>query len=204
MKLFSVSEGVNVDDYVLPLCFEKYNKEAIEECFWENYSYKDTRPGGWHNSYEFHDTILNIIPDELVPHIITDSLFVLYFHNKRKLQMNTVVHRDGGKEIKFSAAINIPAYNCTETVRTNFWIPSEDNTYTTQYKSRVYNSGELKLALEFAMTNTPVLFNSTQYHSVFTPMPQEEERAIINIRFNPNYSWEEIKELCKSNILIKT
>jgi hypothetical protein len=197
VKLFSVSEGVNVDDYVLPLCFEKYNKEAIEECFWENYAIKHDK---FLNSFEFNDIILNMIPDEIISHLYMDKLFVIYFHSKRRSNLFIPIHKDHSKT-KFTGSINLPVYNCTKKVRTNFWLPIGKHTSIQMPKSTAYESGELKLAVEFSLTDTPVLFNNGEYHSVFNPLPQEEERAMISLRFDPKYSWNEIKTICRKYCL---
>ena len=140
MKLFSVSNGINVNDYVIPLCFEKYNKEVIEECFWENYAIKHDK---FLNGFGFNDIILNMIPDEIISHLYMDKLFVIYFHSKRKSNLFIPIHKDHAK-IKFTGSINLPVYNCTEKVKTNFWLPIGEHTSIQMPKSITYESGELK------------------------------------------------------------
>ena len=139
-------------------------------------------------------------PDEIITHLYMNKLFVIYFHSKRKSNLFIPIHKDHAK-IKFTGAINLPVYNCTDKVKTNFWLPTGKNTSVQMPKSVAYESGELKLAVEFSLTDTPVLFNNGEYHSVFNPLPQEEERAMISLRFNPKYSWDEIKIICDKHCL---
>jgi hypothetical protein len=193
MQVQYINSDIDINDYVIPLNFKNWNQFVIEECFWENYAIKHDK---FLNSFEFNDIILNMIPHEIISYLYMDKLFVIYFHSKRTSNMFIPVHKDHAKT-KFTGSINLPVYNCTEKVRTNFWLPVGKNTSIQMPKSTVYESGELKLAVDFSLTNIPVLFNNGHYHSVFNPLPQEEERAMISLRFDPKYSWEDIKIICR-------
>ena len=193
MQVQHINQDIDINNYVIPLSFKNWNQIAIEECFWENYAVKHDK---FLNGFGFNDIILNMIPDEIISHLYMDKLFVIYFHSKRRSNLFIPIHKDHAK-IKFTGSINLPVYNCTEKVRTNFWLPIGEHTSIQMPKSITYESGELKLAVEFSLTNIPVLFNNGHYHSVFNPLPQEEERAMISLRFDPKYSWEDIKIICR-------
>lgn len=201
MKLLKEYHTATASDYILQLNYEEFNLKKLEQCFWNKYSYKDPKPKGWHSLREFDDIILSCLPKKLIPYLVTEDLFVLYFHNKRPPRPlsdgleRTVIHRDGGDVMKWYAQINLPVYNCNENSKTIFWDTNGEYKDLRGFKSTMLKEGNLKKSIEFAMTDKPVLFNSRKYHSVDLP-DLKVERASFTIRFKEEYSWEDAKKLC--------
>ena len=184
-----------VSDYINPLRYPEHNQYKLAEIFWKKYTYKDTDGSTWNKDYSLSkDEIFEYLPNKLLPYLVTDDLIVTYFHNERTID-KTAIHHDGGNVKEWYAQINLPVYNCTTETKTIFWEPTGELSEVVRYKSTVLRSDATK-AIEFSMTDMPLLFNSTKYHSVELPN-KKIERASMTIRFKKEYSWLDAKDICK-------
>lgn len=166
-------------DYVQPLdiniaqavdVFEKYYKERKQVFL---------------NSFPMTDSALSIIPHALHEHLVTDKVWIGYFHNQRRSKQYIPIHLDNHSDnIKYPCSINIPVLGCTKQITTSFWEPVDNVIGEKMPRSEAYSSGELEHAFEFSLTDRAVLFNNQKWHSVFNPMPQTHERAIMIFKFN--------------------
>jgi len=194
LKQLKVYQPAIASAYIKPLQYPEYNQDGLADLFWSKYKHKDTSPASWNKDCEFDNELLNYLPKKLLPYLVTDDLLVLYFHNERTID-KTVIHHDGGNEKEWYAQINLPVYNCTTDTRTTFWEPVGELEELVRYKSTVLQSDAVK-AIEFSMTDQPLLFNSTKYHSVELP-ERKVERASMTVRFKKEYSWLDANDLCK-------
>jgi len=191
LKILHKHHTAFADDYILPL---NLNISKAQEIFLNNYSEKKNV---FLNSFPMIDDALNIIPDELHNYLVTDKIWIGYFHNQRRSKSYIPIHIDNhANNIKYPCSINIPLIGCVSEITTSFWEPVGEVKGLEKPKSEWYDFGELNHAFEFALTDTPVLYNNQKWHSVFNPMPQSHERAIMIFKFN-NFStdWNFFKEL---------
>lgn len=197
MKTITQNNHYNSSDYVIPLSIDI---NGIQDIFKENYNKKQEV---FLNSHPMLDSVLNLMPKELHQHLITDRVWVGYFHNQRRSKQFIPIHRDNHHDnIRFPCSINIPVFGCNEQITTSFWEPVGDVVGKKMKRSEAYHMGELTHAYEFALIDKPVLFNNQKWHSVFNPLPQTHERAIIIFKFNNNRTdWKFFKELTQHLVL---
>lgn len=191
MKVFYKDPKVSANDYVIPL---KIDTKKVLEIFLKNYNEKLQV---FLNGFPMAEEALNLIPKSLHEYLVLDKVWIGYFHNQRRSKQYIPIHLDNHSDnIKYPCSINIPILGCTDKITTSFWEPVDEVVGEKKPRSEAYYSGELKHAFEFALTDKPVLFNNQKWHSVFNPMPQSHERAIMIFKFNnKEIKWDFFKEL---------
>jgi hypothetical protein len=191
MKTIVQNSDYNPSYYAIPL---NIDINGVQQLFEIHYAEKKDV---FLNSYPMLDLALNLVPKELHEYLVTDRLWIGYFHNQRRSKQFIPIHLDNHHDnIKFPCSINIPILGCNEQITTSFWEPVDDVVGKKMKRSEAYHNGELTHAYEFALTDTPVLFNNQKWHSVFNPMPQMHERAIMIFKFNNNETdWKFFREL---------
>ena len=123
---------------------------------------------------------------------------VIHYHKDRPTKMFVPIHMDGklsDPEHDYNAAINIPVIGCDHKCLTNFWYAPEGFEYEEKPQARIYKSGLLENAVEYCMTDQPILFNTKQLHSTANYNTWERERCIISWRFKPHVSWNDAKDM---------
>lgn len=194
----TVKEQYPSTDYVVPL---NIDISRAVDVFKEHYNERKTV---FLNSFDMTPDALNIVPKALHEYLTVDRIWIGYFHNQRRSKQYIPIHLDNHSDnVKYPCSINIPLLGCDEQITTSFWEPVDDVVGEKKPKSEAYASGELDHAFEFALTDTPVLFNNQKWHSVFNPMPQTHERAIMIFKFNNRKTdWDFFRELTSSMQLI--
>jgi len=178
-------------DYVVPL---NINISKAKDVFFKYYNEKKKT---FLNSFPMNEEALSILPEELHPWIELNQIWIGYFHSKRKTGAYIPIHVDNHRSnVKYPCSINIPLIGCSENITTSFWEPVGEVRGLEKPKAEWYDYGQLNHAFEFALTDTAVLYNNQKWHSVFNPMPQDHERAIMIFKFsNEVPQWEDCRQL---------
>lgn len=179
MKSITHNTQYSISDYVVPL---NIDTTVANHIFHKHY---DEKKQVFLNSEPMTDSALHLIPKELHEYMVIDRVWIGYFHDQRRSKQFIPIHRDNHPDnINYPCSINIPVFGCNEQITTSFWEPIDEVIGEKMKKSEAYSSGELAHAYEFALTDTPVLFNNQKWHSVFNPLPQSHQRAIMIFKFN--------------------
>lgn len=191
MKSITHNTQYSISDYVVPL---NIDTTVANHIFHKHY---DEKKQVFLNSEPMTDSALHLIPKELHEYMVIDRVWIGYFHDQRRSKQFIPIHRDNHPDnINYPCSINIPVFGCNEQITTSFWEPTDEVIGEKMKKSEAYSSGELAHAYEFALTDTPVLFNNQKWHSVFNPLPQSHQRAIMIFKFNNKKTdWKFFREL---------
>jgi hypothetical protein len=200
MKLFKVHKNLAADNYVIPLKYPQWNQDRIVKAFHKDYS--DRTRVLFNTQWAVNEELKSVVPLEVLDHM-WKSPVVVHYHKHRPTKMFVPIHidgLDGVPECDFKAAINMPVIGCDEKCLTNFWNAPDGYTYKEKAKGRPYESGFLETAIEYCMTDQPILFNTKELHSTVNYNDWERERCIISWRFKEYISWEDTKDMLREYI----
>jgi len=196
LQLFKKHQKVSVDDYIVPLKYPQWNQNKIVEGFRKDYSKRDRLI--FYPYWFVNDELKQIVPTHIVKHMM-DKPLVIHYHKDRPTKMFVPIHMDGNLSFEhahdYNAAINIPVIGCDHKCLTNFWYAPEGFEYEQKEFARIYKAGWLENAVEYCMTDQPILFNTKQLHSTANYNTWDRERCIISWRFKSYVSWEDAKEM---------
>lgn len=197
MKLFHVHPKVSADDYIIPLIYPEWNQDKIVEGFKRDYAERNRLI--FYPHWYVNEELKQIVPKHVVDHMM-DKPLVIHYHKERPTKMFVPIHIDGkfsNPEHDYNAAINIPVIGCDHKCLTNFWYAPNGYQYEEKPQARIYQSGFLENAVEYCMTDQPILFNTKQLHSTANYNTWERERCIISWRFKPYISWNDAKDMLR-------
>ena len=195
MKLFKVHPKVSADDYIIPLLYPEWNQDKIVEGFKRDYAERNRLI--FYPHWYVNEELKQVVPKHVVDHMMKKPL-VIHYHKERPTKMFVPIHIDGKINTSgcdFNAAINIPVIGCDHKCLTNFWYAPNGYEYEEKAQARIYQSGFLENAVEYCMTDQPILFNTKQLHSTANYNTWERERCIISWRFKPYISWNDAKDM---------
>lgn len=195
MKLFQVHPKVSADDYVIPLKYPEWDQEKLIQGFRKDYSERNRLI--FYPHWYVNEELKQVVPSHVVEHMMEKPL-VIHYHKERPTKMFVPIHIDGKDSIPgsdFKAAINMPVIGCDHKCLTNFWYAPDGYKYEEKAQARIYQSGFLENAVEYCMTDQPILFNTKELHSTANYNDWERERCIISWRFKPYVSWNDAKDM---------
>jgi len=195
LKLFQVHPKVSIEDYIIPLKYPEWNQDKIIKGFKRDYAERNKLI--FYPHWYVNEELKQVVPQHIIEHMMEKPL-VIHYHKERPTKMFVPIHIDGKENIPgsdFNAAINIPVIGCDEKCLTNFWYAPNGYEYEEKTQARIYKTGLLENAVEYCMTDQPILFNTKQLHSTANYNTWEKERCIISWRFKPHISWNYAKDM---------
>lgn len=197
MKLFQVHPKVSADDYVIPLKYPEWDQEKLIRGFRRDYSERNRLM--FYPYWPANEELKQVVPPHVVEHMHPNPL-VVHYHKDRPTKMFVPIHMDGKDtepEHDYNAAINMPVIGCDHKCLTNFWYAPDGFEYEEKAYARIYQSGFLESAVEYCMSDQPILFNPKELHSTANYNDWEKERCIISWKFKPYISWNDAKDMLR-------
>jgi len=182
---------------VIPLSYPEWDQEKLIQGFKRDYSERNRLT--FYPYWAANEELKQVVPPNVVEHMRPNPLIV-HYHRERPTKMFVPIHIDGkdsDPEANFNAAINIPVIGCDHKCLTNFWYAPDGYQYEEKAQARIYQSGFLENAVEYCMTDQPILFNTKELHSTANYNTWERERCIISWRFNRYVSWNDAKDMLR-------
>lgn len=195
LQLFKVHPKVTVSDYIVPLKYPEWNQELLIKGFKRDYSERNRLT--FYPYWDVNEELRKVVPKSVVEHMHHKPL-VVHYHRERPTKMFVPIHIDGKDSIPqddYNAAIQLPIIGCDHKCLTNFWYAPDGFEYEELTHARIYKSGFLENAVEYCMTDQPLLFNTKQLHSTANYNKWERERCIISWRFKPYITWNDAKDM---------
>lgn len=184
--------------------------KIIEQFLWNcenphlsSHNHKMEFFGGYFHWSDFKDLLQPIYDD--IGEYLCDHLFILTSNKNRPEYLLHIDYDHQQKDMPVSGALTWPALNCNHDTTTVFYDAYYNGKqfYQFGHQDIVIDDPAIELRekdrchLSTAEWNSIILKNS-DWHTVYNNANQEDTRMLLQWRFRPDMTWEQISDVWKS------